>query len=147
MKESNVLIVGSGGREHAIAWKLSQSTMTKKIFAAPGNGGTHDFNVDISATDIESICAFAKKNDCLTIVGPEAPLELGLVDYLKKNDLRVFGPTAEEARLETSKVFSKNFMSRHNIPTADFRVFSDPADAIDYAHEKEGNIVVKADGL
>jgi phosphoribosylamine--glycine ligase len=147
LKESNVLIVGSGGREHAIAWKVSQSAITKKIFVAPGNGGTHDFNVDISATDIESICAFAKKNDCLTIVGPEAPLDLGLVDYLRKNDLRVFGPTAEEARLETSKVFSKNFMSQHNIPTADFRVFSDPGDAVDYAHEKEGKIVVKADGL
>ncbi|MGI0078388.1 MAG: phosphoribosylamine--glycine ligase [Nitrososphaerales archaeon] len=145
--KTNVLIVGSGGREHAIAWKISQSAEVGRTVVAPGNGGTKELNVQISSTDIDSLCKFAKENNCLTIVGPEAPLERGLVDKLDEAGLCVFGPTREQAMLETSKAFSKNFMRENQIPTADFKIFSSPDDAIAYADSKQGNIVVKADGL
>ena len=143
----NVLIVGSGGREHAIAWKIYQSQKAGRVFVAPGNGGTREFNVPISATDIGELCKFAKENECLTIVGPEAPLELGLVDKLNELQLDAFGPTRKQAMLETSKVFSKRFMAENQIPTARFKVFSDPDEAIAYSDMMEGSIVVKADGL
>ncbi len=143
----DVLIVGSGGREHAIAWKVSQSPLVRNIFVAPGNGGTRMWNVPIQATDIDSLCNFAEKQDCLTIVGPEAPLELGLVNHFRKKGLPVFGPTKEQARLESSKAFSKEFMLDNGLPTAKFKTFSNPEQAIDYSDSMEGNIVVKADGL
>ena len=146
-EKTNVLVVGSGGREHAIAWKISQSKEVGKIFAAPGNGGTRKISVPIPPTDIDALCKFARDKDCLTIVGPEAPLELGLVDKFEEAGLQVFGPTREQTKLETSKAFAKDFMAQNQIPTARFKIFSRPDEAVDYANSKEGNIVVKADGL
>src|SRR5690554_3682504 len=108
-----VLVVGSGGREHALAWKIAQSPEVAKIFVAPGNGGTKEWNVDIDATDIDGLLAFAKKESIdLTVVGPEAPLTLGIVDAFQKEGLRIFGPTQEGARLEGSKSFAKEIMEK-----------------------------------
>src|SRR5690242_16052501 len=113
----NILIVGSGGREHALGWKISSNNSIKKIFYASGNGGTSE-NVNISPTDIKNLAEFAKLNKCNTIVGPEIPLSLGIVDHFSSMDLPIFGPTKDAAVLETSKKFSKNFMKKNFIPTA-----------------------------
>ncbi len=142
----NVLVVGSGGREHALGWKLGQSPKVDKIYFAPGNGGTQN-NVDISSDDIEGLAKFAKENNCLTVVGPEVPLSNGIVDEFIKKGLRVFGPTKNAAQLESSKIWAKNFMKRNGILTARFEVFDDPKKAIEFAKSVDYPLVVKADGL
>ena len=142
----NVLVVGSGGREHALGWKLSQSPKVDKIYFAPGNGGTLH-NVDISSEDIEGLAKFAKENNCVTVVGPEVPLSMGIVDEFTKKGLRIFGPTKNAAQLESSKIWAKNFMKRNGILTARFEVFDDPKKAIEYAKSVDYPLVVKADGL
>ena len=142
----NVLVVGSGGREHALSWKLSQSPKVEKVFTAPGNGGTQN-SVDISAEDLDGLADFAQKNSCFTVVGPEAPLALGIVDKFNEKNLKIFGPSRDAARLESSKVWAKNFMRRNGILTARFEVFDDPQKALDYLDSVGYNVVVKADGL
>jgi phosphoribosylamine--glycine ligase len=151
-----VLVVGSGGREHALAWKLGQSPKVTEVFVAPGNAGTatEATNVDIAATDIPAIVEFAKSNQIdLTVVGPEAPLVAGMVDALDEAGLRVFGPTAAAAELEGSKVFCKNLLHTADIPTADYRTFRGADDASRFIKDKYSepndpvNVVVKADGL
>jgi phosphoribosylamine--glycine ligase len=142
----NVLIVGSGGREHALGWKLAQSPKVDRIYFAPGNGGTQN-NVDISSDDIEGLAKFAKENNCLTVVGPEVPLSNGIVDEFTKKGLRVFGPTKDAAQLESSKIWAKNFMKRNGILTARFEVFDDSKKAIEFAKSVDYPLVVKADGL
>ncbi|MFH1708199.1 MAG: phosphoribosylamine--glycine ligase [Planctomycetota bacterium] len=145
-----VLIVGSGGREHALAWKIKQSKQVKKIFCAPGNGGTATLgeNVNIQAEDIHRLVEFARKEKIdLTVVGPEAPLVLGIVDRFRTEGLRIFGPSMLAARLEGSKVFSKMIMKHHGIPTADFKIFSEYGAAEDYIRAVGAPLVVKADGL
>ena len=148
----NVLVVGSGGREHALAWKLAQSTKVKKVFVAPGNAGTAREpgveNIPITSDDIEGLQVFAKKNNIeLTIVGPEAPLVEGIVDRFDQAGLKCFGPSGGAAQLEGSKVFCKDFLARHRIPTAAYKTFTDLALAKAYIHEKGTPLVVKADGL
>ena len=142
----NVLVIGSGGREHALSWKLSQSPKVDKVFTAPGNGGTEN-NVDISVDDIEGLANFATNNNCFTIVGPEAPLAQGIVDEFNKKNLKIFGPSKDAAQLESSKIWAKNFMKRNNIPTAAFEIFDDPKKAAEYVDALSYNVVVKADGL
>ena len=146
MAKNNVLIIGSGGREHALGWKILQSKHVKKIYFAPGNGGPSE-NVDIQPTEIHKLTAFAKQNQCFTIVGPETPLASGIVDSFVEEGLKIFGPTKNAARLESSKEFTKQFMKKNDIPTASFRAFSDPEEAKDYAVKQETKLVVKADGL
>ncbi len=143
---SDVLIVGSGGREHALGWKISKSPNVKKVYYAPGNGGTTE-NVDINQNDIEKLLSFAKHNNALTVVGPEEPLSLGIVDAFLKEGLRIFGPTKNAAMLEASKAFAKEFMHEAGIPTAKFEIFSDAQKAKDYVLEQCRPLVVKADGL
>ena len=146
-KRNEVLIVGSGGREHSLGWKISQSPDVAKVFFAPGNGGTSE-NVDIKQNDIAGLIAFARgKSDLLTVVGPEEPLSLGIVDEFKKEGLRIFGPTAQAARIEASKGFAKEFMVEAGIPTAKFGIFTSPDAAKDYIEKQDGQLVVKADGL
>ncbi|MFI5416111.1 MAG: phosphoribosylamine--glycine ligase [Nitrososphaerales archaeon] len=142
----NVLVVGSGGREHAMGWKLAQSPKVDKIYYAPGNGGTQN-NVDISSDDIEGLAKFAKENNCVTVVGPEVPLSVGIVDEFTKKGLSIFGPTKNAAQLESSKIWAKNFMKRNDILTARFEVFDDPKKAIEFAKSVDYPLVVKADGL
>ena len=142
----NILVVGSGGREHALWWKLSQSPKVEKVFVAPGNGGTTN-NIDIASDDIDGLAKFAKENECLTVVGPEAPLSKGIVDYFQKLGLEIFGPTKNAAQLESSKVWAKNFMKRNGILTARFEVFDNAQKAIEYARSVNFPLVVKADGL
>ncbi|MBU1912392.1 MAG: phosphoribosylamine--glycine ligase [Candidatus Omnitrophica bacterium] len=145
-----ILVVGSGGREHAIVWKLSQSKKVEKIFCAPGNGGIKEIAelVDIKSDDVQRLLDFAKKNKIdLTVVGPEAPLVKGIVDIFGKNGLKAFGPFKDVAMLEGSKVFSKNVMKKFGLATADFRVFDNPEDAKKYLKETGVPIVIKADGL
>ena len=142
----NVLVVGSGGREHAMGWKLAQSPKVDKIYYAPGNGGTQN-NVDISSEDIEGLAKFAKENNCVTVVGPEVPLSMGIVDEFAKKGLAIFGPTKNAAQLESSKIWAKNFMKRNGILTARFEVFEDPKKAIEFAKSVDYPLVVKADGL
>ena len=141
-----VLVVGSGGREHAMGWKISQSPKVDKIYFAPGNGGTQN-NVDISSDDIEGLAKFAKENNCVTVVGPEVPLSMGIVDEFTKKGLLIFGPTKNAAQLESSKIWAKNFMKRNGILTARFEVFDDPKKAIEFAKSVDYPLVVKADGL
>lgn len=148
----NVLVVGGGGREHALAWKAAQSEQVDCVFVAPGNAGTERetslTNVDIAAEDIDGLLQFAKqKNIELTIVGPEAPLVAGIVDKFSHAGLAAFGPSAKAAQLEGSKAFSKDFLQRHNIPTADYQNFTEAGPAKAYVAEKGVPIVVKADGL
>ncbi|GBU12490.1 phosphoribosylglycinamide synthetase phosphoribosylamine-glycine ligase [Enterobacterales bacterium] len=148
----NILIIGNGGREHALAWKASQSPMAEKIYVAPGNAGTALEplleNVDIAATDISGLLAFAKSHDIgLTIVGPEAPLVIGVVDAFRAAGLKIFGPTQEAAQLEGSKAFTKDFLARHNIPSADYQNFTEVEPALAYLRSKGAPIVIKADGL
>jgi phosphoribosylamine---glycine ligase len=142
----NVLVVGSGGREHALGWKLSQSPNVNKVFYAPGNGGTEN-NVSIAVDKISELAEFAQKNNCLTIVGPEAPLASGIVDYFIEKNLKIFGPSKKASQLESSKIWAKNFMKRNNIPTASFEIFDDPKMAEDYVKSINHNVVIKADGL
>lgn len=142
----NVLVVGSGGREHALGWKLSQSSHVDKVFHAPGNGGTKN-NVPIQADEIDKLADFADENECFTVVGPEAPLALGIVDKFQKRNLKIFGPTKQAAQLESSKVWAKLFMQKHDIPTAPFDVFSNAYDAKEYVKSVDYQVVIKADGL
>ncbi len=142
----NVLVVGSGGREHALGWKLSQSRLVDKIFFAPGNGGTTN-NVAISAEDIDRLAEFAKKNDCFTVVGPEVPLSLGIVDKFIGEGLNIFGPTKAAAQLESSKIWAKEFMKKYGIPTAPFAVFDNADKAKNYVKSLDYDVVIKADGL
>lgn len=148
----NVLILGNGGREHALAWKLAQSSGVTKVFVAPGNAGSATEagveNVAIDALDFPALAAFAKNNDVgLTIVGPEAPLVAGVVDYFSARGLRAFGPRKAAAQLEGSKAFTKDFLARHNIPTAAYQNFTDVDAAIAYVRQQGTPIVIKADGL
>ena len=147
----NVLIIGSGGREHALAWKVAQDPRVNKVFVAPGNAGTATEakceNVDIDVLAIEQLADFAEKNVQLTIVGPEAPLVKGVVDLFRSRGLDCFGPTASAAQLEGSKAFTKDFLARHQIPTADYQNFTEVEPALAYLHEKGAPIVIKADGL
>ena len=148
----NVLILGGGGREHALAWKAAQSSQTDHVYVAPGNAGTElepDItNVDIAVEDISSLIQFAKEKDIgLTIVGPEIPLVMGVVDAFSEAGLRCFGPSKAAAQLEGSKSFSKDFLARHNIPTAQYKTFTEIPAAIEYLQQQEFPIVIKADGL
>ncbi len=148
----NILIIGSGGREHALAWKVAQSPEAQNIYVAPGNAGTElesaMSNVDIQADDINALVKFASENRIgLTIVGPEVPLVAGIVDQFQAADLRIFGPSAKAAQLEGSKSFCKDFLARHNIPTAAYSVFTDLDKACEYINECTAPMVVKADGL
>ncbi|QLH09994.1 phosphoribosylamine--glycine ligase [Candidatus Nitrosotenuis sp. DW1] len=142
----DVLVVGSGGREHAIGWKLSKSTKVGQIFFAPGNGGTKN-NIPIQVDELDKLADFAAKNNCFTVVGPEVPLALGIVDKFNERNLPIFGPTKNAAQLESSKIWAKTFMKRNNIPTAAFEVFDDPASAKEYVKSKDYDVVIKADGL
>ena len=147
-----VLIVGNGGREHALAYRASLSKLADIVYVAPGNPGTAGEskvkNVDIKATDIDALLDFAKKEQIdLTIVGPEAPLVLGIVDAFKNAGLKIFGPSKAAAKLEGSKSFTKDFLARHNIPTASYKTFSQSDKAIAYIKEQGAPIVIKADGL
>ena len=147
-----VLIIGNGGREHALTWKVAQSPLADKVYVAPGNSGTAQEakaeNVNISATDIPALVNFAKENAVdLTIVGPEAPLVLGVVDAFRAEGLKIFGPTKAAAQLEGSKAFTKDFLARHHIPTAEYRNFTEIEPALAYVREKGAPIVIKADGL
>jgi len=148
----NILIIGGGGREHALAWKAAQSENVKTVFVAPGNAGTaHEDkvkNVDINAEDIDALKQFAMQNEiALTIVGPEAPLVNGVVDTFQAAGLKIFGPTRGAAQLEGSKAFTKDFLARNNIPTAAYGNFTDEAEAIAYIKQQGAPIVIKADGL
>ncbi|MEY2730260.1 MAG: hypothetical protein RL584_1386, partial [Pseudomonadota bacterium] len=149
----NILVIGGGGREHALAWKLSRSPKAQKVFVAPGNGGTAlDVNLTNipynGVTDIAALAEFALANKVeLTVVGPEAPLAAGVVDEFRRCGLRIFGPTRAAAQLESSKAFAKDFMKRHRIPTAAYETFTDAAAAHDYVNAQGAPIVIKTDGL
>ncbi len=148
---TTVIVIGSGGREHALGWKLAQSPHVKNVYFAPGNGGTAQ-NVDIKQNEIDKLVAFAKtqsrdNNNCLTVVGPEESLSLGIADAFAKERLRIFGPKKQAAMLETSKVFAKEFMQEAGIPTAAFATFSDAQKAKEYIIKQDRSVVVKADGL
>ncbi|MBI6164746.1 phosphoribosylamine--glycine ligase [Serratia liquefaciens] len=148
----NILIIGNGGREHALAWKAAQSPLANKVYVAPGNAGTALepglTNVEISATDIPALLAFAQSNDIgLTIVGPEAPLVIGVVDAFQAAGLKIFGPSQAAAQLEGSKAFTKDFLARHNIPSAEYQNFTEVEPALAYVRSKGAPIVIKADGL
>ncbi len=145
-----ILVVGNGGREHAIAWKLAQAENIQKIYVAPGNGGTAtDKRLEnINITDIQELAKFAADEQiAFTVVGPEAPLASGIVDEFRSKNLLIFGPTKKAAQLESSKAFAKIFMQRHNIPTAYYAIFNNNQDAKDYILEKGAPIVIKDDGL
>ena len=145
-----VLVVGGGGREHALAWKLAQSPKVQAVYVAPGNGGTAMDSrlVNLKITDIQELREWAvTEKIALTVIGPEQPLAAGIVDEFRQHGLRVFGPTQAAAQLESSKAFSKAFMKRHQIPTADYETFNDAAAAHAYVDEKGVPIVIKADGL
>jgi phosphoribosylamine--glycine ligase len=147
MESDNVLIIGFGSREHALGWKIAQSKRVNKIYFAPGNGGTSD-NIDIKHNDIEGLVSFAKRqSNLLTVVGPEEPLSLGIVDAFEREGLRVFGPRKESARLETSKAFAKEFMHDAGIRTPEFAIFSEVQKAKDYVIKQSRPQVIKADGL
>ncbi|MEQ9893317.1 phosphoribosylamine--glycine ligase [Pectobacterium aroidearum] len=148
----NILVIGNGGREHALAWKAAQSPLAKRVYVAPGNAGTALepalTNVDIAATDIPALVAFAQENRIdLTIVGPETPLVLGIVDAFQNAGLKIFGPTQGAAQLEGSKAFTKDFLARHSIPTAEYQNFTEVEPALAYVRSKGAPIVIKADGL
>lgn len=146
----NILVVGSGGREHALAWKLSQSKQVGKLFVAPGNAGTAQIaqNVDIAADNIEELATFAKENDiALTVVGPDNSLALGIVDYFQSQELLIFGPTKNAAEIEWSKTFAKELMKKYDIPTAKYASFTSQEEALKYVQNHSLPLVVKEDGL
>lgn len=152
MTDKTVLVVGGGGREHALAWKLAQSSQVARVLVAPGNAGTAKepkcTNVDVAAEDINALLALARAQAVdLTVVGPEAPLAAGIVDQFTHAGLRCFGPTQAAAQLEASKAYAKDFFARHGIPTADYQVFTEIEPALAYIAERGAPIVVKADGL
>ena len=150
MNAMKVLIIGGGGREHTLAWKLSLSDQVDQVFCAPGNAGTEGIarNIELKAEDVEGLLSFVLKERIdLTVVGPEAPLVSGIVDTFSRKDLMIFGPSKKAAILEGSKVFAKEFMSRNRIPTAPFRIFSDAQAAKDFLGRRGEPLVVKADGL
>ncbi|RLA79876.1 MAG: phosphoribosylamine--glycine ligase, partial [Deltaproteobacteria bacterium] len=145
-----VLVVGGGGREHALCWKISQSPRVAELYCAPGNGGIGRIAniVEIGAEDIEGLLRFAKDRGIdLTVVGPEAPLVEGIVDAFESEGLRIFGPRKAAAEIEGSKAFAKDFMSRHGIPTAPYRTFTDPWEAMQWVRALKWPVVVKASGL
>ena len=145
-----ILVVGSGGREHALAWRLSRSARVQVVYVAPGNGGTARERSlrNVPITDLNTLAAFVEREKvAFTVVGPEAPLAAGIVDLFRSKGLRIFGPTQRAAQLESSKDFAKAFMRRHRIPTADYETFSDAAAAHAYVDRRGAPIVVKADGL
>jgi phosphoribosylamine--glycine ligase len=145
-----ILVVGSGGREHALCWKIAKSRLCDKLYCAPGNGGISETAelVDIKADDITGLLNFAKDKDIgLTVVGPEVPLVAGIVDRFEAAGLKIFGPSKRCALIEGSKVFSKELMKRWSVPTADFRVFDNAEEALKYIAQKQAPLVVKADGL
>ena len=148
----NILVVGSGGREHALAWKLAEPDAVQRVYVAPGNAGTalepKLENVALDPMDIEGLAEFAKSHSCaLTVIGPEAPLVAGVVDHFTEQGLPCFGPSAGAAQLEGSKSFTKDFLARHNIPTASYAVFTEIEPALSYVREQGAPIVIKADGL
>jgi len=138
--------VGAGGREHALSWKLSTSEKIDQVYTAPGNGGTLQ-NVELSVTDIEGLAKFAQEKNCFTVVGPEDPLAAGIVDAFVEKGLPIFGPSKNAAKLESSKIWAKEFMKRNSIPTADFEIFDDAQKAKDFVKSYEKPVVIKADGL
>ncbi len=145
-----ILVVGSGGREHALAWKLQQSPHAERIFCAPGNAGTAEIgeNVAIPTSDLQALVRFAKENRIdLTVVGPDDPLAAGIVDLFAAEKLRAFGPTKSAARIEASKVFAKELMRTQNIPTAEASIFSESSKALRYCERAKCPVVIKADGL
>ncbi|MFH2138630.1 MAG: phosphoribosylamine--glycine ligase [Candidatus Omnitrophota bacterium] len=145
-----ILVVGSGGREHTLVWKIAQSSRVKKIYCAPGNGGIAELAecVNIKADDIDGLLDFARQKQIdLTVIGPEVPLTLGIVDKFKEKGLKIFGPGKQASQLEGSKIFAKNLMKKYNIPTADFETFSDYEQALIFVREKNKPMVIKADGL
>ena len=147
-----ILIVGGGGREHALAWKAAQSSQVDTVYVAPGNAGTAEekkvTNIQINADDIDALKVFAAKEAInLTIIGPEAPLVAGIVDEFRKEGLICFGPTKAAAILEGSKSFSKDFLKKYQIPTAEYEIFTQAKTAINYIKSKTMPIVIKADGL
>jgi len=145
-----ILVIGGGGREHALVWKLKQSSSVDRIFCAPGNAGTAEIaeNIAVSATDLAQLLRFAKQNDVdLTVVGPDDPLAMGIVDLFTADKLRIFGPTKSAARLESSKIFAKELMRAQKVPTAQARMFSESKEALGYCDELKFPVVIKADGL
>ena len=142
----NVLVVGSGGREHALSWKLNQSPRVDVVYTAPGNGGTQN-NVPLTVNDLDGLAKFAKENNCFTVVGPEDPLAGGIVDKFNELQLKIFGPSRQAAQLESSKIWAKQFMKRNDIQTARFEIFDDAQKAQDYVNSLDYDVVVKADGL
>ena len=142
----NVLVVGSGGREHALSWKLSQSELVDVVYVAPGNGGTSQ-KVPIPIDDIDALVNIAQEKSCFTVVGPEAPLANGLVDKFTEKGLAIFGPSKQAAQLESSKIWAKEFMKRNDIPTADFEIFDDAQKAKEFVSTYKKQVVIKADGL
>jgi phosphoribosylamine---glycine ligase len=145
-KSKSVLIIGGGGREHALGWKISQSKLVESVYYAPGNAGTIN-NVSIQPNDFEKLASFARSKNCFTIVGPEAPISLGIVDYFTARDLGIFGPSSRAAKIETSKSFAKDLLRSNGIPTPQFATFTDHQDAIDYVLKQSEALVVKADGI
>ncbi len=140
------MVVGSGGREHALTWKLSNSDNVEQVFTAPGNGGTPN-NVSISVDDIDGLVKFAQEKNCFTVVGPEDPLANGIVDTFHEKNLPIFGPSKNAAQLESSKIWAKEFMKRNSIPTADFEIFDDAQKAKEFVKSYDKPVVIKADGL
>ncbi|MFH2055448.1 MAG: phosphoribosylamine--glycine ligase, partial [bacterium] len=145
-----ILVVGSGGREHALIWKLSKSNLVSKIYAAPGNAGIyrHAELVNVKAEDIENLARFAKEKEIdLTLIGPETPLALGIVDRFNQDKLKIVGPTRDAARIESSKVWAKHFMRKYHIPTASFLSFDNLKDALKFVKSSARPVAIKADGL
>lgn len=141
-----MLLVGGGGREHALGWKISQSKLVEGVYYAPGNGGTIN-NLPLQASEFEKLASFARSKDCLTVVGPEWPISQGIVDYFLEHDLEIFGPTSRAARIETSKSFAKDLLKNEGIPTPEFRTFTDHEAAKNYVLNQPDDLVIKADGI
>lgn len=147
-QKKRILIVGSGGREHALAWKLAQSSCCEKLFVAPGNAGTEEWNIPIETDDFQGLAEFALQEQIdLTVIGPEDPLSKGIVDVFQKKGLKIFGPSFEAAKLEGSKSFAKSIMMEAGVPTAEYEVFTEPEAAKEYIHKIGAPVVIKADGL
>src|SRR5437867_2231121 len=142
-----ILVIGKGGREHELVWKLAQSPRVERVYCAPGNAGTAEdaVNVPIDANDFDRLARFAKKENGLTVVGPEDPLALGIVDFFQKHGLRIFGPSRAAAQIEASKVFAKQLMRHADVPTSEFRICDHPDPARHYIETREYPVVVKAD--